>query len=63
MARDNAKTVRIDDATDEFIAHQAKQSYHDPATLMFIIIKEWCILHGIEDFIKEREANLSTKNK
>jgi len=63
MARDIAKTVRIDEAQDAFIEHQAKQSYHAPTTLMYIIVKEWCDLHGIDEWKKDHAANLQNKSK
>jgi predicted DNA-binding protein len=66
MARDNTTSLRLTDDLNEFMLNFAVKDRRSKSTLMAIVIEEFAIEHGFEEWLKERESNLpamSSKKK
>lgn len=62
MARDNPINIRLEDSDREFLQHLAEKDHRKEGTLAYIFILECLNEHGYQAWLKEREANLSSKN-
>ena len=49
MARDNPMTVRYSDQEEAFLQNMADKDCRPPATLVYMITREWMKEHGFSD--------------